>query len=972
MASILCPNCHTPNQPAAKFCRVCGKPLASPGTPTLPTQAPGMIACPSCGRPNRLGAKFCTSCGHALQAAFPVPPPAPPSPIPSSVNVNIQGDLSGQMVIGNNNFQYQVKIGTIEAGAEVNLPPAPIPAPRPVQTPVHILPADFPDLLGRKTEIDQVTNAIQSGKPVEFSGEDGIGKTTLLQFLANHLDNQPDGVVWDAIPGQPVEDVLQFLYGKFYTSDIIYHPSSTQVHQGLQGKHALVVLDDVSDTRQEVERLLDTAPGCAFIMASAERRLWRNGQAITLKGLNPQEALPLVERELGRPLSPNEQSAALALCTAYDGHPLKILQAVYRAVNSGVNLPEAARQSQVQAQPQISEDQALSRLSNVERRVVSAMAFLGKIPLGVSHLAEVTGLANVAHVLNSLQNRHLAQSHSPRYSLTGNLSILLQQQEDLTVWGERYLDYFTSWAGRQSTATPIVEESAALLKVLEWAASAGLWTKTLTLVKAIEAALALGLCWGTWVQALELGLQAARLLGDRSAEGWALHQMGTQSLCTGQVEAARNALTSALQIRQALGDQTAIAVTKHNLDLLAGPFSPPRKSSKSPPKTGRIVITVIAVAAVAMAGFWAWDYFCREGGCRWPTPVPQITEQPPPTTVPPLEPTFTPYPSPTSPPTELPPPPPSEVPPPPTTPPLQLADLVVINFQVSSTPWYQSSQDAIMIPVQIVIENKGTVPADPFKMGVTANPDGSPPAHIVTPAGEEKILFSQEPLAPERSISFDAVVIVSGALQGQTISLTAVADFCSDETGINQQHCRVAETSEDNNTATIHNLALPIKPIPIACVTFDDPELSPGSEYRVNQTITSQGVTLSIQPFTWSSGTPTSNGMALLDSQQALNNQALFLNNVNLAYPIVDPLQALTLDYYYQGGNINIQINGERHPEFKDPRDMDGVTIQGVTIAVSIDVDNIGKGFIQLDGKITEFSIGGQEFWVDNICPKVP
>ena len=616
MASILCPNCHTPNLPAAKYCRGCGSSLIQPEVPTT------VVACPNCGRSNNSSARFCSSCGKPLatQATEPSPPPSPVQPPTArQVDFNVQGNISGQVAIGD--FNYQVQIGNVYGGV-VNLPPAPIPAPRPVQAPVHILPTDFPDLLGRKTEINTAAATIQSGLPVEFSGEDGIGKTSLLHFLAHHLVTQPDGALWEAIPGQPVEDILQFIYETFYTSDVLYHPSEAQMLQGLHDKRALVLLDDVTQTRQEVEQLLDAAPGCAFILTSTERRLWRNGYAETLKGLDPQEAMPLVERELGHPLDPTERSAALALCMAYGGHPLHILQAVGRARQAGQSLVNAARLAQPQAPAQTVEGQTLSSLSNVERRVLSALAFLGNIPVGVSHLAEVTGLANVGHVLSSLQSQRLVQSHSPRYSLTGNLAVVLQQQSDLSAWGERYLDHFTAWAESQTSPQAIIEEMDTLQKMLAWATSSGVWSKALRLAHAIEAALALGLRWGAWAQALEWGLQAARALGDRSAEGWALHQIGTRSMCLGQVDSARTALTSALQIRQALGETAAAAITQQNLDLLVPALVPPKKTPKPKSKSAPALAVAASLVGLVIFGVIAWIFLCRDGRCQAPALLP--------------------------------------------------------------------------------------------------------------------------------------------------------------------------------------------------------------------------------------------------------------------------------------------------------------------------------------------------------------
>jgi len=47
--------------------------------------------------------------------------------------------------------------------------------------------------------------------------------------------------------------------------------------------------------------------------------------------------------------------------------------------------------------------------------------------------------------------------------------------------------------------------------------------------------------------------------------------------------------------------------------------------------------------------------------------------------------------------------------------------------------------------------------------------------------------------------------------------------------------------------------------------------------------------------------------------------------------------------------------------------DLDESTVSGVSVTVT----NLGggKGILKLDGKITSFAIGGQELWIDSICP---
>lgn len=48
----VCPDCGTPNDKDAQFCKSCGKALA--------------VVCPDCGEANEADAKFCNKCGRRL------------------------------------------------------------------------------------------------------------------------------------------------------------------------------------------------------------------------------------------------------------------------------------------------------------------------------------------------------------------------------------------------------------------------------------------------------------------------------------------------------------------------------------------------------------------------------------------------------------------------------------------------------------------------------------------------------------------------------------------------------------------------------------------------------------------------------------------------------------------------------------------------------------------------------------------
>jgi len=280
------------------------------------------MKCSNCGSVNHPDARFCNQCGQPLIAETISPPaPPPPSTIPlTSPKVHIEGGISGQVAIGENVLQ----IGNVYGGVVNVAMPGEKPRPRP--TPVSVCPRPFPDLLDREADIKTATSALKSGAPVEFHGQAGLGKTSLLCHLAHHpvAASFPDGVVFLSVRQQPIADLLQFLFDAFYECDAPFKPTDGQICQALQDKQALILLDDVELSREQVKVLMDLAPSCTFLLGSPKRCLWGEGKAIGLQGLPPDDALTLIERELGRSLTSQEQIAARSLAATLKGHPLHI------------------------------------------------------------------------------------------------------------------------------------------------------------------------------------------------------------------------------------------------------------------------------------------------------------------------------------------------------------------------------------------------------------------------------------------------------------------------------------------------------------------------------------------------------------------------------------------------------------------------------------------------------------------------
>jgi plastocyanin len=152
------------------------------------------------------------------------------------------------------------------------------------------------------------------------------------------------------------------------------------------------------------------------------------------------------------------------------------------------------------------------------------------------------------------------------------------------------------------------------------------------------------------------------------------------------------------------------------------------------------------------------------------------------------------------------------------------------------------------------------------------------------------------------------------------------------------------------------------------CLPFD--KLSPpGPSYAVGDSFTEEAVTLNAKPFQWSDGTDFSGGKATQVSSNLAHgslSKEMQLNNITLAADFSSAtVQTLTVAYGEYGGNVNLWLNGSL-ANTNDFGDLDGTALGGVAIKVIPTTPEYGE--IQLTGIISQFGIGGQELFIDDLC----
>lgn len=505
---------------------------------------------------------------------------------PTHIDAQV-GDVSGgsQVAIGS----YIVQIGRVEGGVVNILNKEPTP-PRSRPQPVSLRPRAFPGLLDRETETTNTLQALASNQSVECSGEAGSGKTSLLRHLAYQpqVSNFAAGVIYFQVHQQTNADLLQSFFDAFYEYDSPIKPTETEIRHYLQSLNALILLDDVEITPEQIESLMNIAPGCTFVAATGKRSLMGETREVSLKGLPTGEALSLFERELGRALSAEERSAAQSICESLGCLPQRVLRAAHETREENRPLAAVAPQASAPAgdEPVTLAAAELKPRSEDEKKVLAACAVFYGAPVTAEHLTAVAGVTgDVQPMLDDFEKRGLVQSHDNRYMLASDVNNALLGNSalvgNLNPWFTRALTHFEDWLEKHKGNHKLIAESAGpILLIIQWAVAARFWLEVRHLAHGVEEALAVTGKWDMWANSLQAVLKAAKREENRAEEAWALHQLGTRALCLGATPEAKSSLTEALHLREALNDQSGAAVTRHNLNLLLLP-PPPKSEPKS-------------------------------------------------------------------------------------------------------------------------------------------------------------------------------------------------------------------------------------------------------------------------------------------------------------------------------------------------------------------------------------------------------
>ncbi|RKT15881.1 hypothetical protein BX285_0204 [Streptomyces sp. 1114.5] len=495
-------------------------------------------------------------------------------------------------------------------------------------------PADLP-LLDREADIAELLGLLAEGRSIRLVGQAGSGRSALLSAVAEAAaDLAPGGVVQLCGHRRTAADLLQDLFAATHHAPG-FRPDPAQLAAHLAEVAAVVVIDEAEPSGAELEHLLATAPGSAFLVSvapgSPPPAAGSRMQDHLVAGLSRSACLALTGRLAGRPLDVAEKAWAVDLWFESEGLPLRFVQAaaLLRQRDVSVDALVAAEDDRMDvfgaveepvrdADPAIRED-ALRRtvplpsvaetaspavrlaegLSEPARAVLRlAVALGGECPTA-PHLPALIDVGQGEAALAELADAGLAVSIGGHHRLTAGALELLAPHWPPLGCVDGAAQHFAWWVGHSSvTLEQIAAEAEVLIGVLLADRDAGRHEAVVKLARAAAPALALALRWGAWERVLQLGLEAARRAGSPIDQAWFHHEAAVHAFCVQQPSRAVAELETALTLRATVGEQRGVASARRMLDLLRadGRQLPPAAPAAAP---SRPVIRKIAARVPA-------------------------------------------------------------------------------------------------------------------------------------------------------------------------------------------------------------------------------------------------------------------------------------------------------------------------------------------------------------------------------------
>jgi tetratricopeptide (TPR) repeat protein len=490
------------------------------------------------------------------------------------------------------------------------------------------LPADPAGFTGRAPDLAELDAVLSGdatlGAPVRIasvSGPAGVGKTALAVHWCHRVVREfPDGCLYvnlhgysAADPRDPAEVLAGFLRGLGVNDGEV--PDDTderaaRLRSLLAGRRMLLLLDNALDADQ-VRPLLPGSPTCFVVITSrvdlAGLQVEPGAHGVDLRPLPPADGMALLRAHLGSTVD-GAEDAARQLVSRCDGLPLALRVVAAQAGRDRTRpLAELVAELSRDGIGLLDVGDRTTAIGSVfswsVRHLPAAaatdFAVLGAHPVRELDLAALAALFDVdsqaaGRRVDLLVRAHLVQrSGADRYGMHDLVRQYAADRADALPAADRdaavrrlveYVIERTTWAmdvlhPDDSTPDPVADpvnghsgaarawlddEWHNLLAVIEDTARRGWSAPTARLATVLRRHLDQGGRHSDALTVLGHALEAARLAGDRAAEGEAQSTLGVAYLRLGRHEDARQALNTAIAVCRESGDRYGEAAALNN------------------------------------------------------------------------------------------------------------------------------------------------------------------------------------------------------------------------------------------------------------------------------------------------------------------------------------------------------------------------------------------------------------------------